>query len=221
MRIGANILEDKQSSYFDMGLIVDWLYNILEWLDRHSGSMIVILTFALVAITFGYVRKTSAMVDELKRQNDKNIEPDISIYSTPLYDFFGILEVTDGKIKLQVRNDGAVDVIDIKFITFYFKLWTVKFANDRPPKLFLLPCKERTLENDILEHAGGVWDIELDVKNWLKRPQEHDKQGETNFAFELSYRRQADLKRYTVEKKFNLPIEDVEGGRGFFMPIRD
>ncbi|MBW2036720.1 MAG: hypothetical protein JRI41_04480 [Deltaproteobacteria bacterium] len=213
-------MEDKQSSYFDMGLIVDWLYNILEWLDRHSGSMIVILTFALVAITFGYVRKTSAMVDELKRQNDKNIEPDISIYSTPLYDFFGILEVTDGKIKLQVRNDGAVDVIDIKFITFYFKRWTIKFASGSQ-KVFWLPYEGKKLESDILKHAGGIWDIELDVKNWLKRPQEQDKQGETNFAFELSYRRQADLKRYTVEKKFNLSTEDVEGGRGFFMPIRD
>lgn len=204
-----------------MGLIVDWFNNMILWLDRHSGSMIVILTFALVAITIGYVRKTSAMVDELKRQNDTNIEPDISIYSTPSYDFFGMLEVADGKIKLQVRNDGAVDVIDIKFITYIFKPWTVKFANNRLLELFLFPFEEKTLESDILKHASGVWDIEFDVTNWLKQKQEQKKKGETDFAFELSYRRQADLKRYTVKKKFEVLTDEVEKGSGLFMLKRD
>ena len=190
------------------------LNTIIAWLDQHSGSMIVMLTFFLVAITASYVRKTSAMVDEVKRQNDMNTEPDISISST--VDYGDNVTITDGKITLQVRNDGSVNVVDIKFIPL--QLWTIQFQLKTVPlQHYLMPWQEKILETKILKPTG-VWDIEFDVSNVLKRKQEADFEYPVDFAFQLFYRRETDLKRYIVKKRFELLSKDEPK---FFLPMED
>jgi hypothetical protein len=158
-----------------------------SWLDQHQGSAIVILTFALVCITAWYARRTSQMVKIIEQQTHINIEPVITIY--------------------------PYNWIDIRLLPLTDMHWTIRI--NKLEQKYVFPLSKRKIdqifEKSILKPEEN-FQIELDITPWTKIKRSDLKHGD--FAFVLSYLREADHKAYEVQRRYFF------GSKKVLIPLR-
>jgi hypothetical protein len=178
-----------------------------SWLDQHQGSAIVILTFALVCITAWYARRTSQMVKIIEQQTHINIEPVITIYP------YNWIDIIDNKIKLEIRNEGTIDVKSIRLLPLTDMHWTIRI--NKLEQKYVFPLSKRKIdqifEKSILKPEEN-FQIELDITPWTKIKRSDLKHGD--FAFVLSYLREADHKAYEVQRRYFF------GSKKVLIPLR-
>lgn len=162
-----------------------------SWLDQHQGSAIIILTFALVCITAWYARRTSQMVKIIEQQTHINIEPVIVIYP------YSRIDIIDNKIILEIRNEGTIGVKSVRLVPLTDMHWTIWINKLKQKYIFpLSKCKiDQVIERPILK-PQETFRIKLDITPWTKFKRSDLKHGD--FAFVVSYLREADHKAYEV-----------------------
>lgn len=86
------------------------LVPVVDFLDHHNGTFIVILTTALVVVNMAYVWVTQGLLREARAQRKQELAPSVVVYTTPNDRSPTLLDIV-------VTNTGRGTAHDLQFST--------------------------------------------------------------------------------------------------------
>jgi hypothetical protein len=131
-------------------------------------------------------------VDVIERQTGINIEPLITITTE------NWINIIDGKIRFDVRNDGVVTVIKVSLIPYFYvcdfrspegQRWRISFAS------------HKQVESEVLG-PGDVMPVEFGIDTEQITKLKQKTSSKSDFAFDLVYRREADHRSYEIHRRY-------------------
>jgi len=133
--------------------LLGWVWqiatSIAAWLDRHEGTLMVLLTAALVWIAYKSAKIALANLELMKQNDDKRSRPYVTIEVVNDMPFYGVRMVNLGSTAAHYITVKSEPKIEMVFQNYKKQ---IKFLNE--PVAYLAPSAR--LETDI----GSFRDIE-------------------------------------------------------------